>query len=259
MLAVALALAKPFASCSGTGPEIARGPQAAAIILDTSFAMSYADDDGALDDAIRARARQILDAIGPEADVAVLTTTDVGAPREAHARPPAPAHDDRRDAPVGAPAEIAKSIATAAGLVGASPHAARRIYLVTALTRGAFEGGAPPPSLLPDGVADVELHVVDVAPGRVLPNLAVVSAHAERDPELGGRAVRITAEITNDGPRPVEDRAITVSLGGRAVARGLVSVPAGQTVSKRFSITLSDRARGEDGEVALEHDALPVT
>lgn len=258
VLAVALALAKPFASCSGTGPEIARGPQAAAIILDTSFAMSYADDDGALDDAIRARARQILDAIGPEADVAVLTTTDVGAPRELtrdHLRLRTTIDETR---PSARTAEIAKSIATAAGLVGASPHAARRIYLVTALTRGAFEGGAPPPSLLPDGVADVELHVVDVAPSRVLPNLAVVSAHAERDPELGGRAVRITAEITNDGPRPVEDRAITVSLGGRAVARGLVSVPAGQTVSKRFSITLSDRARGEDGEVALEHDALPI-
>ena len=258
VLAVALALAKPFASCSGTGPEIARGPQAAAIILDTSFGMGYAGEDGPLADAIRARGRQILDGIGPEADVAVLTTTDVGAPRELtrdHLRLRTLIDDTR---PSARTAEIAKAIASAAGLVGASPHAARRIYLVTALTRGAFEGGTPPPSLLPDGVADVELHVVDVAPGQILPNLAVVSAHAERDPDLGGRAVRITAEIANDGPRPVEEREITVRLGGRAVARGLVSVPAGQVVTKRFSITLSDRARGEDGEVALEHDALPI-
>ena len=39
--ALALALAKPYMSCARKGPEVSRGPQAAVIVIDDSFASSY--------------------------------------------------------------------------------------------------------------------------------------------------------------------------------------------------------------------------
>src|SRR5262249_10126462 len=39
--ALALALAKPYTSCARKGPEVTRGPQAAVLVVDDSFASSY--------------------------------------------------------------------------------------------------------------------------------------------------------------------------------------------------------------------------
>src|SRR6476469_2176429 len=39
--AVAIALAKPYASCARKGPQVTRGPQAAVLVIDDSFASGY--------------------------------------------------------------------------------------------------------------------------------------------------------------------------------------------------------------------------
>src|SRR5436309_4630896 len=41
VLAVAIALAKPFTSCERKGPMVTRGPQAAVLVIDDSFAAGY--------------------------------------------------------------------------------------------------------------------------------------------------------------------------------------------------------------------------
>ena len=43
-LAVAVALAKPFTSCERKGPMVTRGPQAAVLVIDDSFASAYLID-----------------------------------------------------------------------------------------------------------------------------------------------------------------------------------------------------------------------
>ena len=43
--AVAVALAKPYTSCTRKGPQVTRGPQAAVLVIDDSFAAGYAVDD----------------------------------------------------------------------------------------------------------------------------------------------------------------------------------------------------------------------
>src|SRR5688500_6846534 len=42
--AVVLALAKPFTSCERKGPRVTRGPQAAVLVVDDSFAAAYVVD-----------------------------------------------------------------------------------------------------------------------------------------------------------------------------------------------------------------------
>ena len=42
--AVVLALAKPFTSCERKGPQVTRGPQAAVLVIDDSFASGYTID-----------------------------------------------------------------------------------------------------------------------------------------------------------------------------------------------------------------------
>ena len=42
--AIAIALAKPFTSCERKGPQVTRGPQAAVLVIDDSFASGYLVD-----------------------------------------------------------------------------------------------------------------------------------------------------------------------------------------------------------------------
>src|SRR6185312_7325353 len=67
---VALALAKPYTSCERKGPQVTRGPQAAVIIVDDSFASGYLVEGKALIKRAGDEARRILTQLGPEAEVA---------------------------------------------------------------------------------------------------------------------------------------------------------------------------------------------
>ncbi|MBT8495218.1 MAG: BatA domain-containing protein, partial [Deltaproteobacteria bacterium] len=79
-LVVPLLVAKPFASCSASGPSVERGPQGAILIIDNGFASRYRIGDETLLDRARIQARRILDELGPEADVQVLFTVDDDSP-----------------------------------------------------------------------------------------------------------------------------------------------------------------------------------
>ena len=70
--AVALALAKPFTSCAQKGPAVTRGPQAAVIVIDDSFASGYQVDGRPWIKVATEEARKILAQLGPEAEVAIV-------------------------------------------------------------------------------------------------------------------------------------------------------------------------------------------
>jgi hypothetical protein len=254
-LAIPLALAKPFFSCAARGPAIQRGPQAAVLVLDDSFVMGYRDGDGTLFEEARARAVRAIDELGPEADVAVLFAADgKDAPVEL-SRDHLRLKDTIDEARVTArPADLARALRQAAALVTASPLATKRVYLFTAMARASFPPGDPP---WPPGTGP-ELVLIDVSDGTALPNLALVSAKAEKDPDMGARGLRVTADVANYGAQAVKDRAVTLRIGGRAVARGLISIGAGETAQKRFSASLPQEGRGSEVIVELDGDALDV-
>ncbi len=259
-LAIPLALAKPFVSCSTSGVTVARGPQAVVLVIDNSFAMGWRRGGETLFDRARADARRVLDEVGPEADVAVLFTAEGSdAPSELNRD-----HLRLRDAIDGAklswrPADTTLALRRSAALLAASSQASRRVYLFSILAAKGFPPGEPawPPGAGP------ELHVISPANTGTVPvaNSAVVRASAEKESDLGPRGVKVSAEIVNFGAERIEDRGVTLRVsgpGGRAVARGLVSLDPGDRAVKTFSVPLPAESRGAELVVELDSDALSI-
>src|SRR4051794_30342271 len=74
--AIAIALAKPFTSCERKGPMVTRGPQAAVLVIDDSFASGYLVGGKpwlrrAIDEA-----RRVMVQLGPEAEVAIVRASE---------------------------------------------------------------------------------------------------------------------------------------------------------------------------------------
>jgi hypothetical protein len=248
-LAIPLALAKPFVSCSSAGMTVARGPQAVVLVLDNSFAMAARDGGVPLLDRARERARQLVEEMGPEADVAVLFTAEgADAPGEL-SRDHLRILDVLEDARVTMrPADTSGTLRRAAALLATSSHGARRVYLLSALAATGFRPG--------EDVSGVEIIPVPI-PDQPLGNIAIVNVTAEKDPEMGPRGVAVTAEVANFGPTKRE-RTVTLRLGGRAIARGLVQLLPGERASKRFSAQLPAEERGAEIVVEVEGDELGV-
>ena len=73
---VALALAKPYTSCERKGPQVTRGPQAAVLVVDDSFASGYQIDGRSWLKTAGIEARKILTQLGPEAEVAIVRASE---------------------------------------------------------------------------------------------------------------------------------------------------------------------------------------
>src|SRR6185436_19889709 len=62
--AIAIALAKPYTSCSRKGPQVTRGPQAAVLVIDDSFGAGYLVDGKPWLRQASEEARRILRQLG---------------------------------------------------------------------------------------------------------------------------------------------------------------------------------------------------
>src|SRR3954464_2566625 len=74
--AVAIALAKPYTSCARKGPQVTRGPQAAVLVIDDSFAAGYVIDGRPWLKTATDEARRILTQLGPEAEIAIVRASE---------------------------------------------------------------------------------------------------------------------------------------------------------------------------------------
>lgn len=253
-LAIPLALAKPFTSCASNGVTVARGPQAVVLVIDNSFTAGYRVGGETLFERAKARARRVLEELGPEADVAIQFAAEGEAAASELSRDHVRLRDQIDAAQLTArPAATTVALRRAAALLSTSNHAARRVYLLSALAASGFIAGEPawPPGAGP------ELSVISLEDGE-LPNLAIVSAAAEKDPDMGPRGVRVTVGVQNFGGQRVADRAVTLRIDGRAVARGLVTLGPGEIAQKRFTTTLPPDVRTAEVVAELDGDALAL-
>ncbi len=252
-LALALALAKPLVSCAAHGPAVARGPQAVVLVVDNSFTMGYRLGGETLLARAKAAARHTLEEVGPEAEVAILFAAEGAEPALELSRDHLKLDGLLKEARVEArPADTTAALRRASGLLSGSSYRARRVYLFSALAATGFPPGEPP---WPPG-SGPELHIHDVTEGATLANVAITAVHAEKEPDLGARGVRVTAEIANYGKAPVQNVGVTLRVGARAVARGLVTLGPGEGAAKRFSVPLPGDARAADATVEIDDDAL---
>ena len=250
--AVVLALAKPFTSCERKGPQVTRGPQAAVLVIDDSFASGYMIDGKPWLSRATSEARKILQQLGPEAEVAIVRTAE-GAD---HPTELTRDHLRLRDQllalePSSRPADTTRALSRAAQLLAASSHTRKTVYLVSLAARTGVRPDDPPWGK--DGPLFVTL---DLRPQK-LPNVAVTSLRVDAEPGAGSRGVAFDAEVANfsDVPAKLE---LSLSIADRVVARGELDLAANEKRSKRFLASLPAGARAADASVSITGDALAI-
>ncbi len=250
--AVAVALAKPFTSCERKGPMVTRGPQAAVLVIDDSFAAGYLLDGKPWLKQAGEEARRIVAQLGPEAEIAIVRTSEgIDQPTELTRD-----HVKLRDQllalePSARPADTTRALGRAAQLLASSSHSRKTVYLLSLMAKTGFHGDEPPWG--PNGPALVAL---DLRPPK-LPNLAVTSLRVDPDQGEGSRGMAFDAEVSNfsDAAAKVE---LSLAIGDRVVARGLLDVPAAEKKTKRFLAVLPPGTRATDASVSLAGDALAI-
>jgi hypothetical protein len=250
--AVAIALAKPFTSCERKGPTVTRGPQAAVLVIDDSFAAGYMIDGKPWIKQAADEARRLLVQLGPEAEVAIVRASEaIDQPTELTRD-----HVRLRDQllalePSARPADTTRALTRAAQLLAASSHPRKTVYLLSLQAKTGFHGDEPPwgadgPSLAP----------IDLRPAK-MPNLAVTSLRVDPDPGAGSRGVAFDAEVGNFGDAAAKVE-LSLAIGERVVARGTLEIPPNERRTKRFLAVLPPGTRTTDASVSLSGDALAI-
>jgi hypothetical protein len=266
--AIPLILARPFVEARSDLPLAVGGTQSAVIVLDDSLSMSAKRDGQTLLTLAKARAHKILDGMGHDAEVALLLGSRAG---EA---PVAQLSSDRTRLgsaiaavrPSNRATDLTTALKRAAQILETASHPLRRVYLISDLAAHGF--GSEEPWAAGRGP---ELVPIDVTDGETVPNHAITDVKTEPAPHLGPRAMRISVEIANFAAAPLKNVPVTLVVDGKAVAKGLVDLPANGRVSKRF-FHVFERARDDesapkraepdtgvhDVAVQLSGDALPA-
>jgi hypothetical protein len=252
-LAIPLALAKPYTSCNRSGPHVARGAQAAVLVIDDSFASGIASDGKNWLSKAASQAQNVLTQLGPEAEVAIVRASQ-GAESSAELTRD---HLRLRDQllamePSYRPADTRRALEAAGQLLAASGHAQKTVFLFSLLAKTGFGAG---PS--PWGSNGPTLSVVDVAQND-RSNWAISKLLIENDPLAGVRGVAVTAEVFNASAVAAKDIELSLRLGSDVVARGRLDIPANSHSSKRFLAVLPKGSRGVDVQVSLPSDSLAV-
>src|SRR5215470_576006 len=143
--AIAIALAKPYTSCARKGPQVTRGPQAAVLVIDDSFAAGYVVDGKPWLRAATDEARRILTQLGPEAEVAIVRASE-GAD---HPTELTRDHLRLRDQlialePSARPADTTRALSRASQLLAASSHARKTVFLLSLVQRSGLRVDEPP-------------------------------------------------------------------------------------------------------------------
>jgi hypothetical protein len=251
-LAVAIALAKPFTSCERKGPQVTRGPQAAVLVIDDSFAAGYLVDGKPWIKRASDEARRIVAQLGPEAEVAIVRASE-GAE---HPTELTRDHLRLRDQllalePSARPADTTRALTRAAQLLAASSHARKTVFLISLQAKSGLHPDEPPWGK--DGPTFIAL---DLRPAR-MPNLAVTALKVDSDPNTGTRGVAFDAEVGNfsDEAKKVE---LSLTIADRVVARGELALAPHEKKTKRFLAALPAGARASDASVSLAGDGLPI-
>lgn len=250
--AVALALAKPFTSCERKGPQVTRGPQAAVLVIDDSFAAGYRLDGTPWLARATTEARRILTQLGPEAEVAIVRAAE-GADQPSELTRD---HLRLRDqllalAPSSRPADTSRALDRAAQLLAASSHARKTVFLISLLARTGVRPGEKP-----WGAGGPVLVTLPLRPD-ALPNRAITALRVDAEPGAGTRGVAFEAEVVNhdDAPAAIE---LSLTIGDRVVARGALELGPHEKRTKRFLAALPPGARASEASVSITDDALPV-
>lgn len=256
--AVVFALAKPYTSCTRKGPQVTRGPQAAVLVIDDSFASGYLIEGRwwlrtTTDEAVR-----IIRQLGPEAEIAIVRASEAAD----HPTELTRDHLRLRDQllalePTARPADTSRALTRAAQLLAASSHSRRTVYLLSLVAKTGLR-----PDDRPWGADGPALVAIDLRP-TAMPNLAVTSLRVDAEPGASTRGVAFDAEVANFSEVPAKVE-LSLAIADRVVARGTLELAARERKTKRFLAALPPGTRATDASVSIatagtpEADKLPI-
>jgi Aerotolerance regulator N-terminal len=250
---IPLAISKPFASCQRRGPAVERGPQAAVLIIDDSFASGYVQGTPWINRAVE-EAHRILRMLGPEAEVAILRASESADQSSELTRDHLRLHDQLKAISARArPADTTRALRRAAQLLGASNHRSKTVFLLSLQAKSGLVGAATA-----WGERGPAIQHVDLRRGAEMGNHAITQLAVEPDPATGPRGIAIHVEVGNFSSSDARDLEVSISLDGAVVSRGVLDVPSAARKSKRFLATLSPGARVGSITATLQHDALAI-
>ena len=251
--AVPLALARPFATGRADVPAAVARAQSAVIVIDDSASMQLRSSGRTtLFDRAQSRAHEILGLLGRDSDVAIVLGSegaDAPLPELTQDRARAGRVVDNL-APTSKAADLPLAVRRAVQILGTAGHAERRIFVLTDGAAHAWDQTG-----VPQAKSGPDLVVVDVTEGKTPANHAVVGAEVAPAPQIGPRGVRITADIANFSDTPEKDLQVTLRVGNKAVARGLIDVPAHGRGRKTFHHAFPEGGYF-DASVEIPDDAL---
>lgn len=249
-----LAIAKPFASCQRRGPAVVRGPQAAVLIVDDSFAAAYTVGGRPWITRAVEEAHRILRQLGPEAEVAILRASEGADQSSELTRDHLRLHDQLKAiGPRARPADTTRALRRAAQLLASSNHRNKTVFLLSLLADTGLTGAAT--AWDDKGPA---IQRIDLRGGAELPNRAITRLSVDPDPATGPRGIAITVEVGNFSSAAASGLEIAIALDGAVVARGSLDVPPREKRSKRFLATLASGERVGTITASIPRDLLPL-
>ena len=250
ILALVFALARPIWDRPAGLPAAAGLRQTAVVIIDDSLSMSRRQRLRTLFGEGRGRARELVRAFADGSEAAILSTTGHDPlPRLERDRAVLLEAIDHA-APSLESGSSTTALARAASLLASAGSGVRRIYLVSDLGRHGFDPTQPRPFSAGSAVG---VTVVQVGTGE-LPNDAVVDLQLSPTSERGARRLRVVAQVRSDD-WAAHARTATLSVDGRAVARGVVELERNRTVTKHFAYELGGDEDPKVVELLLEPDS----
>ena len=250
--AVAFALAKPYTSCARKGPQVTRGPQAAVIVIDDSFAAGYVVDGEPWIKKAAEECRRILTQLGPEAEVAIVRASEAAE----HPTELTRDHLRLRDQlialePSARPADTTRALAHAAQLLAASSHTRRTVFLASLMAKSGLRADDPP-----WGKDGPQLALLDLRPTS-MGNFAITSLRVDAEPGAGSRGMAFDAEVANysDVAQKVE---LSLAIGDRIVARATMDLAAREKKTKRILAALPPGTRATDASVTISSPGDPL-
>jgi hypothetical protein len=256
LLAIPLALARPEWAPEGQAPEVASGPAATTLILDTSLSMRF-QKDGPLFERGKKLALDALRSLRPEEPSNLLLCGEGAAKPE----PPGFERNRQREIleearPTYGTSDMTRCLELAARSLDENPMPGKRLIVVSDFTSSAFRLDVPPPqSLGPNGEAVRPEVVLKDAGLESLPNYALHDLRIAPAAHSAPRTLQFTFTVKNYSAAPHKDLEASLKVGQQVVSKAFLEVAPSGTAQKTLTHTFEEGGRFF-GEISLTSDAL---
>ncbi len=260
VLLLFFAVARPVISQSGLGGWFAgRTRTSRVVVVDDTLSMGlHASGNGVVMDRARDAAVKLIEAIGTQDSLTLVTTSSPDSPliRHAHIEDPAELAATLRELPV---KHTANDWAATFDAVKTHLESAEfPIKQVTLITDLRSQGWGPQVTEQARHWAeqDVTLTVIDVGE-QAKSNVALVEFKQQDPVTLAGLPLRLMALVRNDGPETIAAPQAVLSVDGVEQTVVMPDLPAGKSVEVPVTVTL-DGAGMHSLSFATPDDALPL-